>query len=87
MQREMRVRVRLFGDLIKFLPEGTTGRTATVELPEGSTAFDLLLRLGIPHQAHEGCVAMSVGDQVIEHSQALGEDDVVSIFPPLAGGV
>ncbi|MBI3921158.1 MAG: MoaD/ThiS family protein [Armatimonadetes bacterium] len=69
------------------MPKDSKGRSAVVELAEGSTAFDLVRLLEIPYQDHEGCVAIAIGDLVVEHGKQLSEGDVVTIFPPLAGGL
>ncbi|HEU4752848.1 MAG TPA: MoaD/ThiS family protein [Armatimonadota bacterium] len=82
----MTVRIRLFGELKRYLPEGQTGRTARVEVPEGLTAQQLILRLGIPYGDHEGPIVVAVNDVEREHGVVLRDGDTVSLFEPLAGG-
>lgn len=80
----MNVTVRFFGELKGYSPSG--GRTARVELPPGSTALQLVLRLGIPYGGEEGQMVMAVNDVEVDHGAELHEGDVVSLFEPLAGG-
>ena len=82
----MTVQVRLFGEFRSHLPPGSTGGQGKVELPEGATVFTLVERLGLPYEAEEGVLAVAVNDEVTDLKAPLSEGDVVSMFPPLAGG-
>jgi molybdopterin converting factor small subunit len=48
--------------------------------------FTLVERLGLPYEAEEGVLAVAVNDVVTDLRAPLAEGDVVSMFPPLAGG-
>ena len=51
----MTITLRLFGELKHYLLEGqTSARAFRLELPEGTTAVQLILRLGIPYGGDEG---------------------------------
>jgi sulfur-carrier protein len=77
------VTVKLFATLQKFLPAGTKGRQAAIEIGEGTTVADLLRQLAIPHtSAH----AIMVNGEHREPDATLSEGDSVTIFPPVAGG-
>ena len=79
----MRVEVRLFATLATFLPvDGRDGR-AELDIPEGSTVTDVAARLGIP--ADLARVVLVNGRDVGTEAR-LTARDVVTIFPPLAGG-
>jgi molybdopterin converting factor small subunit len=80
------VKVRLFGEFREYLPEGASGGRASIELPEGATVFTLVERLGLPYEAEEGVLAVAVNDEVTDLRAPLADGDVVSMFPPLAGG-
>lgn len=82
----MTVTVRLFGELRVHTPAGENPRAARVELPEGSTALQLVLRLGLPYGEDEGQVVIAVNDVEVDHRTPLRQGDVVSLFAPLAGG-
>ena len=82
----MTVQVRLFGEFREHLPEGSVGGRAKVELPEGATVFTLVEQLGLPYEAEEGVLVAAVNDEVADLRAPLADGDVVSMFPPLAGG-
>jgi molybdopterin converting factor small subunit len=80
------VQVRLFGEFRDYLPDGAVGGRARIELPEGATVFHLVEQLGLPFEVEEGVLVAAVNDEVADLQAALHEGDVVSMFPPLAGG-
>jgi molybdopterin converting factor small subunit len=82
----MKIRLRLFGELKQHLPEGVPSRQAEIEVPDGLDVLGLILRLGIPYNAEEGEIVVTVNDTQVEHRAPLREGDVVSMFEPLAGG-
>jgi molybdopterin converting factor small subunit len=83
----MTITLRLFGELKEYLPEGhPRGRPAKVQIPDGLTALQLILRLGIPYGGEEGQIVVTVNETEVDHGAALCENDVVAMFEPLAGG-
>ena len=82
----MTITLRLFGELKQHMPPGSTGRSARLELREGTTALQLILRLGIPYGGEEGQMVVAVNDAEVDHNTPLRDGDAVSIFEPLAGG-
>ncbi len=77
----MKLTVRLFGDLRKYLPRGQ--ELLQTELPQGSTATTLLQEIGI----HPGEVwIVRANRQVIPEDQPLQDGDDVEIFEPVGGG-
>ena len=80
----MRVEVQLFATLAAFRPLTTkTTGTTLLDLPEGSTVNDVAEALGVPHELPR--VAL-VNGQDASPERPLSPDDVVTFFPPLAGG-
>lgn len=79
----MRVEVRLFATLAAFLPPGGSNGVAVLEVAEGATLEDVARRLGIP--AALSCVSLVNGEDA-EPRRRLADRDVVTLFPPLAGG-
>ena len=79
----MRVEVRLHATLAAFLPPGSREGAAAVELAEGVTVARLIEGLAIPVDLAR--VVLVAGHDVPD-DHALHADDVVDIFPPLAGG-
>lgn len=79
----MKVDLRVFSGLEKFMPHKRFGEPLTVELPEGGTLRDLLQKTGIP----EDQVFTALVDgrhQPLDH--VLSEGERVSLFPPVGGG-
>jgi molybdopterin converting factor small subunit len=79
----VRLEVRLFATLSAYLPPASQGGVATVDIPPGSTLEELTRRLGIPPDA--SWIAL-VNDEEATAGRALAAGDVVTLFPPLAGG-
>lgn len=79
----MRVEVQLFATLARFLPPGSREGAAMLDLADGSTARDLITGLGIPPGLDQ---VLLVNGREADPDQRLAPGDVVTIFPPLAGG-
>ena len=79
----MKIEVRLFATLATYLPDESDGRSATLEVPDDGTVADVVRSLGIPDDMP--FVTMTNGrDAALDG--ALADGDVLSLFPPLAGG-
>ncbi len=77
----MRLTVRLFGDLRKYLPKGQ--ELLRIELPEGATAMAVLQEIGI----HPGEVwLLRANRQVVPEDQRLEDGDDIEVFEPVGGG-
>lgn len=79
----MKIEVRLFATLAAHLPEGSEGGSATLEVSDGSTVRQLISSLGIP-EVMPAIVLVNGRDAAPE--QLLADGDVLTMFPPLAGG-
>jgi molybdopterin converting factor small subunit len=79
----MKVEVQLYATLSKYLPKGSGHRKAVMECVEGTTVRHLIERLGIPTQ-HPNMVL--VNGLHADPDVQLKDGDVLSVFPPLAGG-
>ena len=79
----MKVEVRLFATLASFLPAHGCAGAAELELPEGSTVTEVTRCLGIPPDLAR---VVLVNGRDIGPEARLAARDVVTIFPPLAGG-
>ena len=78
----MRVEVRLFATLARFLPPGRGG-SRSLDVPDGSRVADIVARLGIPDATPH--MALVNGEDA-PAERPLAEGDVLDVFPPLAGG-
>ena len=79
----MRVEVRLFATLTAFLPADNRDGATELEIPEGSTIADVTQRLGIPPDLAR---VVLVNGRDVGSDAPLAPRDVLTIFPPLAGG-
>ena len=82
---ELKVEVRLFATLREYLPPGSDGASAQIDMPSGSSIADVLKKLGIP----SGAAFLTLVDDRHEPSKKrkLHEGSVLSVWPPIAGGV
>jgi len=79
----MKVEVRLFATLQRYLPAGTEGDCVSFDLPADATVRDVMESLKIP--AELACLTV-VNGRDADLDQVLGPGDEVTMFPPLAGG-
>ena len=79
----MRVEVRLFATLVPFLPPDSHDGAVVLEIPEGSTVHDVVRGLGIPADLERVTL---VNGRDSHPDDPLHPDDVLTVFPPLAGG-
>ncbi len=80
----MRIELRLFASLRKQLPPGSPRGKCTLDLPAGSTIGDVLQRMHIPRASAQ--MVLVNGDHDRDFDRVLHDADVLSIFPPVAGG-
>lgn len=79
----MRIEVRLFATLERYLPPGSRNGVAVLDVPDGSTAADVAARLGIPAGFER---VLLVNGRESTPERRLGPGDVLDVYPPLAGG-
>jgi molybdopterin converting factor small subunit len=79
----MKVEVRLFALLDRYLPPGAAGDGASLDVPAGTTVRDVVESLRIPSEL--SCLTFINGRDA-PPDRVLAPGDVLSMFPPLAGG-
>ena len=79
----MKVEVKLYANFREYLPRGSEKYSCTLELEEGTTIAQVLARLKIPESLPMVPLVNGIHHKVEEPLQP---GDVVSIFPPVAGG-
>jgi molybdopterin converting factor small subunit len=79
----MNVEVRLFALLERYLPAGSEGDGVSLDVPPGTTVRDVVESLKIPGEP--SCLTVINGRDA-PPEQVLAPGDVLSMFPPLAGG-
>lgn len=79
----MHLTVRLFAHLVQYRPSSSSGRSFTMELPDGSDISTLIEKLGIPE---EEVKTVFVNHIISPPDAILKEGDEVGIFSPIGGG-
>jgi molybdopterin converting factor small subunit len=79
----MRVRVKLFASLCRYLSDAAPGIPFEMQVPEGATGADLVDRLKLPQ---EEVKVFFVNGRARPMDWPLEPDDDVGIFPLVAGG-
>jgi molybdopterin converting factor small subunit len=79
----VRVEVRLFATLARYLPKPSQTDSTSLDIIDGSTVGDVAAALGIPADLSRITL---VNDTEADDSRRLHPGDVVTLFPPLAGG-
>lgn len=83
----MYVQLELYASLMKHLPNQAEKHRARVEMPDGSTPFQLLDKFAVPREhAH-----LVLRNGVYLHREerdkvCLQDGDVIAVWPPVAGG-
>jgi len=80
----MHIEIKLFANLRKHLPAGSTRSKAQITLADGATIEALIRHLNIPVELAQ--MVLVNGEQTREFNRSLADGDTVSIFPPVAGG-
>jgi molybdopterin converting factor small subunit len=79
----MEIEVKLFATLRDYLPKGSDRFSCKVEIEESVRVQDILSRLKIPEEMPKIILVNGVHGK---KEQILKDGDVLSIFPPVAGG-
>lgn len=79
----MKVKVKLFASLAKYLPPDSKNRTTELNVQRGTTAGALLDQLSVPQPLTH---LIMVNGQAEKRDRVLQENDLLSVFPPVAGG-
>jgi len=79
----VKVEVHLTANLRVYLPAGTPRDNVILDVPDGATVDQVVDSLRVPPEL-ERLTVVNGRDAVPE--QRLCEGDVLSLFPPLAGG-
>ncbi len=79
----MEIEVKLFATLRDYLPKGSSQFSCKIEIKSQTRIQDILSRLKIPDELPKIILVNGVHGK---KDQVLKEGDVLSIFPPVAGG-
>ena len=79
----MEIEVKLFATLRDFLPEGSSRFSCRMGIDGQTRVQDILARLKIPEEMPKIILVNGIHGK---KEQALKDGDVLSVFPPVAGG-
>ena len=79
----MRVQVKVFATLRRYVDRAVSGLSFQVDLPDGATVADLIEQLNLPP---EEVKLAFVNARAREKDWHLAAGDQVGIFPPIGGG-
>ena len=83
----MKITVKTAGTLGRFLPPGTLGKQADIEVAAEATPMDVVKQLGMPE---DGSYLVILNGATVPKAERLtrrlAEGDKLSIMPPLKGG-
>jgi molybdopterin converting factor small subunit len=79
----MQIEVKLFATLRDYLPKGSSRFSCKMEVDDATRVQDILSRLKIPEEMPKIILINGIHGK---REQALQDGDVLSIFPPVAGG-
>lgn len=83
----MKVKVKLFALLEDYLPAGSRDNEVEMEVADGTTAAAIVRQLNLPGEL---CHLVLLNGNYLEPgergSRPLVKDDVLAIWPPIAGG-
>ncbi len=83
----MKVTVKLFALLAKYLPPGAVDHTVQVDADEGASPHAVLAGFNVPPGE---CQLMLVNGRFVSPSQRdtyqLEDNDALAVWPPIAGG-
>jgi molybdopterin converting factor small subunit len=77
------IEVKLFATLRDYLPKGSERFSCKMEIESQTRIQDILMRLKIPEEMPKIILVNGVHGK---KEQILKEGDVLSVFPPVAGG-
>jgi molybdopterin converting factor small subunit len=79
----MEIEVKLFATLREYLPKGSSRFSCKMKVDDSTRIQDILSRLKLPEEIPKIILINGVHGK---KEQILKDGDVVSIFPPVAGG-
>jgi sulfur carrier protein ThiS len=82
----MRVTVKLFSNLMEYLPPGTEGNSLVLQLPDSASGADILDRFKIPADAVKVVMINGEFQAAEKRSERLSDGDTLSIWPAIQGG-
>ena len=83
----LQIEFKLFATLTDYLPAGAKGHSVFVDVPEGTTIYDVMDRFHVPREKAHLVVCNGVYVHFSERdSYQLKDGAALALWPPIAGG-
>lgn len=83
----MKITLKLFATLGEYLPSGARANAAQVEVADDATPNQVIEQFNVPQgMAHLVLLNGVYLDKAERNDQVIKADDVLAIWPPVAGG-
>jgi sulfur carrier protein ThiS len=83
----MKITLKTGGLFARFLPAGTTGKIAELDVPDNATPLDVIAQIGAPTDGRCMIVVNGMAVPPSKHDcHVLSPGDKMSYMPPLKGG-
>jgi molybdopterin converting factor small subunit len=79
----MKIEIRLFASLARYLPDKSDGRSLIVEVDDETTVKDILERMRVPLGEVKLIFINGIRSEM---ESSLKDGDRLGVFPPVAGG-
>ena len=83
----MKITIKLFALLAKYLPEHAVRNEAEIEVEDGTTVHQVFVLLNLPSEhCHLVLVDGVYVEQTDRETRQLKEGEALAVWPPVAGG-
>ena len=79
----MQIRVHCFGAMREYLPDGSDGRSTSIEISDGGSVADAVEALGAPRRLVH---AVLLNDEPARLDSHLSDGDRLTLMPHYSGG-
>ena len=83
----VQIEFKLFANLTEYLPAGARGHSVLLDVPDGTTIYEVMDRFHVPHEEAHLIFRNGI---FVPHSERdsykLQEGDALALWPPVAGG-
>ena len=83
----VRIEFRLFASLVAYLPANASKHSVFLDVPEGTTIYDVMERFKVPREKAHLVILNGVYVHFADRDTCkLQEGDALALWPPVAGG-
>ena len=82
----MKITVKFFSSLMEYLPDNIDGNSMELEVGEGISANEILMRYKIPQAEVQTMMKNGVFLPEEQRDEQLGDGDTITVWPSIQGG-